>query len=176
MNKNYADVLESMMIPAMETGGECITRVNFFNKDWNVNVEFDGCAPTTDLNKNLSKFIRSAPAISKKIESEFCRICNLFNEDPSYTGIPAGSIKSYSDIRDLSVKHITVYRDHKDTKCVVIILQGEYVIDDEHGWSIGITTDGMWDGTIRQYSSDYYDYLEDDGYQKHQKSKTVKVF
>ena len=177
--QNYADVLESYKIDTEDQFEPAKPALNFFNRENWVTLQFYGLTKAEAM-PHLGKLIKSSKTISAKIEKEFCRICNLLNQDPPYSGIPANSIKKYSDIKELSLSHVEVFKDKYNSNTeLVFVLKGDYAIDDEHGWSIGITESGKWDGTIRDFSGDYGDYLtnaEENSYQKSQKSKTVKVF
>ena len=174
--------LESLLIE----GGELIaTEVmsgnkitfKFFSKEWNPKVHYDMGNKSDEAKKiadmAIAKLSTRSESISKSIESKFCKEANAVNNSlhPKVINSP---IKSYSDIPTLTVTGISVQsKKYGDpSKGVIVILQGEWTLDPEHGFSIGFE-DGRFIGDIRQYMSDYdFDYNIGDKKDTKSKKKT----
>ena len=160
--------LESLLIEGRELIATEVMSGNkinfkFFGKEWSPTIHYDmgdkSDAAKKIADKAITELAARSESTSKYIESKFCKEANKENcyYYPKRITTP---IKSYSDIPTLSITGISVQsKKYGDpTKGVIVILQGEWTIDPEHGFSIGFDN-GHFIGDIRQYMSDYdFDY------------------
>ena len=160
--------LESLLIEGEELIATEVMSGNkinfkFFGKEWSPTVHYDMGNKTDEAKKiadiAIAKLSTRSESISKSIESKFCKEANALNNSlhPKVIDSP---INSYSDIPTLTITGISVQsKKYGDpSKGVIVILQGEWTLDPEHGFSIGFDN-GRFIGDIRQYMSDYdFDY------------------
>lgn len=157
---NYK-ALESLLIEGEEIATEAITgdkvTLKFFGKEWTPRIHYDMGDKSEDAkkiaNNAISKLISRSESISKSIESKFCKEANTINNEVKLIN---SQIKAYSDIPKISVTGISVQaKEYKEpNKGVYVVLQGEWTLDPEHGFSIGFDNN-RFIGDIRQYMSDY---------------------
>lgn len=161
--------LDKYLIPAMEStsSNNMKEKINFFDKEWNVSVKFDKkVKEVMDKGKGqiggsgdaimmtILKVVHNGASISKSAEKKFCELCEKYNDDPEYTKMLKGSIKTYKDVKGLRLTSIYVTFHPWNSKNILVVLQGEYDIDPEHGWCMPIKN-GQWTGELGQFS-DYY--------------------
>lgn len=157
---NYK-ALESLIIEGEEIATESISgdkaTIKFFGKEWNPRIHYDMGDKSEEAKKiantAITKLISRSESISKSIESSFCREANSINNEVKLVN---SQIKSYSDIPKISVTGISVQAKEykKPENGVIVVLQGEWTLDPEHGYSIGFDNN-RFIGDIRQYMSDY---------------------
>ena len=159
MERNFSEVLENLLI-AVESYTESKRRVNFFNKEWNVNVIVnDECNPD-EANKQIEMFIKNSKKFSKMIEKEFCKTAeDQYNE--WWYPEKEITITSYNDFDKMperkltlnSIEAVNMYDSNTKQKSsqVGLIVSGEYGVDPEHGWSFGYCN-GKWNKVLFGYS------------------------
>lgn len=133
--------------------------INFFNKDFSkILIHNDTGIKTPEMNKRVvnavNSFLTKSKSISSRIEKKFCDLCRKsYNEDRNYfTKLGMSDCSSYADFPTLTIKSITAqlekYKD--DSSNIIVVLQGEYTLDPEHGFSIGFIN-GKFLNTIQEF-------------------------